>query len=100
MKVRLMGSGPVGVSEQRAKPRTFLFQLVNAECVQVTIRTKESPTGADPNFRPDSGGPSVKRSRPPIGFVFHRPVSSGHRVDENNIPASALKLRWTFVKYS
>ena len=37
---------------------TFLFKLVNAECVQVTIRTKESRDEADPNFRPDSEVPA------------------------------------------
>src|SRR5262245_6210036 len=71
MTVDCMRSAPeAGSTEPRWKPTTFLFQLVNAECVQVTIRTKESRNEADPNFRPDSGGPSVKRPRPRFGFIF------------------------------
>jgi hypothetical protein len=68
----LHGVGPP--SEKKTKPTTFLFKLVNAECVQVTIRTKESRDEADPNFGPDSKGPSVKRSRPHLGFGIPQPV--------------------------
>ena len=41
---------------------------------------------AGPNFRQDSTRcPCAKRSRPRIGFVFHCPLISGHRVDKINI---------------
>ena len=53
----------------------------------MTIRTKESRTEADPNFRSDTQSPSVKRSRPQFGFGFHGPVFDGLRVDNTNIPA-------------
>src|SRR5439155_8445784 len=92
MNVRSIGRSPEREKELRAKPAPFLFQLVNAACVQVTIRTKARRQEADPYFGSDSRGPSVRRSRPPFGFVFHCPVSSGHRVDENNIPAELEKL--------
>ena len=41
---------------------------------------------AGPNFRQDSTrGSCAKRSRPRVGFVFHCPLISGHRVDKINI---------------
>jgi len=41
---------------------------------------------AGPNLRQDSTRyPCAKRSRPRIGFVFHYPLISGHRVDKINI---------------
>ena len=47
-KVRVMKRVPQGGKEADAKPTTFLFWLVNAACVLVTMRTKESRTGGGP----------------------------------------------------
>ena len=40
----------------------------------------------------------AKRSRPRVGFVFHCPLISGHRVDKINIPALATGVHsWLIV---
>jgi hypothetical protein len=55
---------------------------------------------AGPNFRQDSTRDScAKRSRPRVGFVFHCPLISGHRVDKINIPSQA-KEEFVILKHS
>src|SRR5271167_5285184 len=87
---------PLRNEEPRGKPTTFLFQLVNAECVQVTIRTQNVAIEADPNSRSDSSGPGVKRSRPPIRLRSPQPslqwASSG-RMEYTSVSDRSLAFR-------